>query len=130
MAKKIGGPHPFGELLGLRIDSAADGVCQAHIEVSEEIFNPHRVVHGGALFALADTSMGAALYTLMEDQETCATIEMKMNFIKAVRGGRLECETKVVRRGRTTAVLESKITSGGELAAIALATYAIFLLPS
>lgn len=130
MAKKIGGHHPFGDLLGLRIDSAADGICHAHLEVSGEIFNPHRVVHGGALFALADTSMGAALYTLMNDQESCATIEMKMNFIKAVREGRVECETEVVRRGRATAVLESKITANGELAAIALGTYAIFPLPS
>ena len=126
MAKQVGAHHPFGNLLGLRIDSAADGRCRAHLEASENLFNPHRVVHGGALFALADTSMGAALYTLMDDQESCATIEMKMNFIKAVREGRLECETTVVRRGRATAVLESKITANGELVAIALGTYAIF----
>ncbi|MCH8074430.1 MAG: hypothetical protein IIC64_01285 [SAR324 cluster bacterium] len=35
-------------------------------------------------------------------------------------------ETTAVRRGRATAVLESKITANGELAAIALGTYAIF----
>lgn len=93
MAKQVGEHHPFGNLLGLEIDSAANGQCRAHLEVRGELFNPHQVVHGGALFALADTSMGAALYTLMDDQESCATIEMKMNFIKAVRGGRLECET-------------------------------------
>ncbi|MCH8074431.1 MAG: PaaI family thioesterase [SAR324 cluster bacterium] len=96
MAKQVGGHHPFGNLLGLRIDSAADGRCRAHLEAGENLFNPHRVVHGGALFALADTSMGAALYTLMDDRESCATIEMKMNFIKAVREGRLECDTTEV----------------------------------
>lgn len=126
MAKKVGGQHPFGDLLGLRIESAADGGCRAHLEISETLFNPHQVVHGGVLFALADTSMGAALYSVMDDQESCATIEVKMNFIKAVREGRLDCETTVLRRGRSTAVLESKITANGELAAIALGTYAIF----
>lgn len=126
MAKKVGGHHPFGDLLGLRIESAADGGCRAHLEISENLFNPHQAVHGGVLFALADTSMGAALYSVMDDQESCATIEVKMNFIKAVREGRLDCETTVLRRGRSTAVLESKITANGELAAIALGTYAIF----
>lgn len=126
MAKQIGEHHPFGNLLGLRIDSAADGRCRAHLEILGDLLNPHQVVHGGVLFALADTSMGAALYTLMDDQESCATIEMKMNFFKTVREGRLECETTVVRRGQGNAVLESKINIGGELAAIALGTYAIF----
>lgn len=130
MARPTGGNHPFAELLGLRIDAVGDGRCRAHLEVREELFNPHHVAHGGVLFSLADTSMGAALYHELDAGESCATIEMKMNFIKPVRKGRLECDTTLVRRGRTTAVLESRITVDGDLVAIALSTYAIFTLPT
>ncbi len=125
MARHLDGHHPFGELIGLRIVEAGQGRCRSELDATARLHNPHRVVHGGVLFSLADTSMGAALYTVMEPAETCSTIEMKMNFIKAVPEGLLECDTVVVRRGRTTAVIESRITCGGELAAVALATYAI-----
>ncbi|HKI98563.1 MAG TPA: PaaI family thioesterase [bacterium] len=122
--------NAFGVLLGLRIDRTEAGVCEAHLETRPEHFNPHGVMHGGVLFSLADTSMGAALYPLLRSQESCATIEVKMNFLKPVTEGKLRCETVVLRRGKTTAVLESKLHSGESLVGIALGTYAIFPRPA
>jgi uncharacterized protein (TIGR00369 family) len=118
--------NPFGRLIGLRIDSINAGVCHAHLEATPEHFNPNGVMHGGALFSLADTGMGAALFSVMEPQELCATIEIKMNFLRPVSEGRLDCVTSVLRRGRTTAVLESRVQLGESLVAVALGTYAIF----
>jgi acyl-CoA thioesterase len=99
------------------------------VETREDHANPHGVMHGGVLFSLADTSMGAALYTLLEADETCTTIEVKMNFLRPVTQGRLACETHVLRRGRSTAVLESRLLSGESLVAVALGTYAILPKP-
>ncbi len=121
--------HAFGQLLGLRMDQAAAGVCHAHLEAREDHFNPHGVMHGGVLFSLADTSMGMALYTVLAPGETCATIEVKMNFLRPVAAGRVSCVTRVLRRGRTTAVLESTLHCGDEPVAVALGTYAILPLP-
>ncbi len=117
--------NPFGKLIGMRIDHAADGFCRSHLLVDAQHHNPHAVLHGGVLFTLADSSMGAALYTLLQPGETCTTVEMKINFMKSVRDGDVRCETTVLRRGRTTAVLESRMLADGELIAVALATYAI-----
>lgn len=125
MARSKSHDHPFGDLIGLVIDEAAAGRCRCHLEVRRHHHNPHRVVHGGVLCALADTSMGAALYTMLDEGQTCATIELKINFLQPARAGRLACETELVRRGRSTAVLEARITQEGELVAIALSTYAI-----
>jgi uncharacterized protein (TIGR00369 family) len=121
--------HAFGRLLGLRVDRAEAGVSEAHVETRAEHFNPHGVMHGGVLFSLADTGMGAALYTRLEPGESCATIEIKMNFLKPVTEGRLRSVTEVLRRGRSTAVLESRLLCGESLVAIALGTYAIFPRP-
>ena len=98
----------------------------AHIEINESLFNPHRVVHGGVLFSLADTCMGVALHSMLDKGESCATIELKMNFLKPVTQGLLHCDTRVVRKGRTTSVLESRIENGGSLVAMALGTYTVF----
>ncbi len=128
MPKKAGSYHPFGKVLGLEVDEAEQGRCLAHIAVNESLFNPHRVVHGGVLFSLADTCMGVALHTLLDEGESCATIELKMNFLKPVTDGLLQCDTRVVRKGRTTSVLESKVENGGSLVAMALGTYTVFRL--
>lgn len=123
------GKHAFGKLLGMRMDSTAEGVCRMHLEAREEHYNPHGVMHGGVMFSLADTSMGAALYPLLDEGETCATVEMKINFLKPVTRGQVSCETTVLRRGKTTAVMESHLRVNGDLVGVALGTYAIFPMP-
>jgi acyl-CoA thioesterase len=114
----------------MKIAHCAEGVCRAHLEAREEHTNPNGVMHGGVLFSLADTAMGAALFSLLPATEICATIEIKMNFLKPVTEGLLTCEARVLRRGRTTAVLEARLENGGGAVAVALGTFAIFPRPA
>lgn len=116
----------FQKVLGLDIYEREDGRARARLAVAEDHMNPHGVVHGAVLYAMADTSMGAAVYTRLEPGESCATIELKMVYIAAVRGGSLECETRLVNKGRRVAVLESEVFNGERLVAKALGTFAIF----
>lgn len=123
--KPLSPPNPFADVIGLRITEAAEGRCRSELKVGPETFNPHGVVHGGVIFAMADNSMGGALYTLLAEGEFCSTIEIKINFLRPVSEGELICETKVIHKGRSTAVLESRVENGGKLAAVAQGTYAI-----
>ncbi len=79
---------------------------------------------------MADTGMGAAVYPGLEKNELCATIEIKINYIRAVNTGILTCDSKVLHKGKKTAVIESKIFNkideSENLVAIALGTYSIF----
>ena len=118
--------HPFATTLGLKSMESAEGASRAELRITENLLNPQRVAHGAVAFALADTTMGGALYTTLKTGEICSTIEIKINYFRPVREGEvLVRETQLVHRGRTTAVLESKITAGDKLAAKALGTYAI-----
>ena len=118
--------HPFAELIDLRIDERADGHSRLSLVVAPAHLNPHRVVHGAVLFALADTGMGAALYPSLAEGELCATIEIKMNYFKPVSAGTIRCVTRVVNRGRSVANLESQLYVGETLVAQANGNYAIF----
>ena len=118
--------HPFAELIDLRIDERADGHSRLSLVVAPAHLNPHRVVHGAVLFALADTGMGAALYPSLAEGELCATIEIKMNYFKPVSAGTIRCVTRVVNRGRSVANLESQLHVGETLVAQANGNYAIF----
>ncbi|GIW13734.1 MAG: hypothetical protein KatS3mg062_1173 [Tepidiforma sp.] len=126
MAKESQPPMGFQLLIGLEMTERGDGMSRCRLEVAERHLNPHGVVHGGVLYSMADTGMGAAVYSTLDPSESCATIELKMVYLAPVRGGSLECVTRMVQRGRRVAVLESEVRNGDRLAAKALGTFAIF----
>lgn len=118
--------HPFADLIALRTEEQGHGHSRLSLDVAPEHLNPHRVVHGAVLYALADTGMGAALYPTLADGEICATIEIKINYFKPVSAGRVDCVTQLVNRGRSVANLESRLSVGDTLVALANGNYAIF----
>jgi acyl-CoA thioesterase len=69
---KSKGFNPFGELIGLNFTKSEEGYTQSVIEVKEQLFNPHGVLHGGIIYSMADTGMGGALYPLLAKNELCA----------------------------------------------------------
>lgn len=118
--------HPFADLIGLRFEPSAPGESLCVIDATDTLMNPHRVVHGGVLYSMADTGMGAALYPSLSDGELCATIEIKIAYFKPVASGRITCHTRITHRGRRTAHLESELRCGDTPVAKASGSYAIF----
>ncbi len=124
--QKTEGFDPFGDLIGLALTRCENGWSQCLLEVNEKLLNPHKTLHGGVAYSMADTGMGAALYTCMDEDELCATIETKIVYFKAVTSGTLICDTKLIHRSKRIATLESEIKHGGQLIAKALGTFSIF----
>lgn len=116
----------FAELLGLRHVSRSAGTSRYEVDAGEEHFNPNGVVHGGLAFTLADTGTGSALWTLLERDEGCATIEMKISYLKPAKSGHLVCDSRVLHREGNIATIESEVRSGEDVIARAVAVYAIF----
>src|SRR5262245_18138842 len=117
---------PFCDLIGLHFSKCENGFSQCSLEVNEKLLNSNKVVHGGVIYSMADTGMGAALYTSLNEDEICATVELKINYLKPVREGILTCDTEVIQRGKSIAVFESEIRNGDLLIAKALGTFSIF----
>ena len=124
------GFHPFGELIGLQFSQCEDGFSRCNLQIVDNLLNPHQVVHGAVVYAMSDTGMGGALYSSLQPDELCATVEIKINYFKAVASGTLICDTRVVHRGKRTAAMESEIKCGDQLIAKALGTYSIFTVSS
>jgi len=117
--------NPFGALIGLNFSECSKGYSRCSLEVAEKLLNPHKVLHGGVVYSLADTGMGAALYTDLDDDELCATVEIKIAYFAAVTSGTLTCETKVIHRSKRIAALESEIRNDGRLTAKAMGTFSV-----
>ena len=118
--------HPFADLVEFAVDAQAAGRSTLSLRVAAKHMNPHHVVHGAVLYAMADTGMGAALYPTLSAGEICATIEIKINYFKPVAEGRVVCETELLNRGKSVANLESRLFVGETLVAQANGNYAIF----
>jgi len=118
--------HPFAELIGLEFQELRAGYSRCALMLSEKHRNPHQVVHGAVLYAMADTGMGAALYPTLAEGEICATIEVKINYFKPIASGLVTCVTELINRGKAVANLESRIYAGDTLIAQANGNYSIF----
>ncbi len=122
----------FGQLLGMIIESAEPGRGRVRIAVDERLMHPQGIVHGGAIFSLADTAMAMALLAAYPPGTRAGTIEAKINYLRAVRSGTLVAEAVVIHQGRTTAVLEATVTNVFEdgreerLVAKILSTFYVF----
>jgi len=115
----------FARLIGLSFTAKEDGSSQCVLMVNDNLFNPNGVLHGGVAYSMADTGMGGALHSILAADETCATIEINIVYLKAVTAGALVCNTKLLRKGRNIGVLESDVENEGQLVAKALGTFSI-----
>lgn len=118
--------HPFAELVEFTIDQQTAGKSSLSLRVAPKHMNPHGVVHGAVLYALADTGMGAALYPTLAPGEICATIEIKISYLRPVAQGVVVCETEILNRGKSVANLDARIFVAGVVVAQANGNYAIF----
>lgn len=118
---------PFAELIDLVVEEQRSGYSRLGIAVTERHLNPHAVVHGAVVYALADTGMGAALYPTLAPGQICATIELKINYFRPVTSGWLSCVTELLNRGKNVANLDSRVYVGDVLVASANGNFAIFV---
>ena len=126
-SSSAGGPNlPFARHVGLRMEEPREGTGRCVLSIDEHHHNSAGIVHGGVLFTLADTAMGAALYSTLAPGEGCATIEMKINYFKPVVAGTVVCTAGIVNKGRTIASLEASVHVDEVLVAKANGTFSIF----
>jgi acyl-CoA thioesterase len=117
---------PFADLLGIRRTAMQDGRARFEMTVGPQHLNPHRVVHGGALYSLVDYAMGGALTSRLAPGERCATLEIKINYLAAVSEGRVGAEAWVVARTARVAVLEARVQAAADrLVALAIGSFYI-----
>lgn len=82
-------------------------------------------LHGGAIFSLVDITMGLACSSSHGFDQQSATIECKINYIRAVEDGDVLCTSRVIHAGRRTLVVEADVYQDERLVAKAQGTFAV-----
>jgi uncharacterized protein (TIGR00369 family) len=118
----------FWSYLGIEVEAAGEGWVRLRVPMRDELRNAAGApVHGGVLATLVDAAIGGALGTYGTaaaggvDQ---ATLDLNVSFVGAARGDIIVAEGRILRRGRTIAFGETRVTDAtGTLVAIGRATY-------
>lgn len=114
----------FSALMGFQVEKLYEGGAVLGVVMEEHHRQIHNVMHGGVIAALADTAAAIAAYTVVPQGSEVVTVELKINYLLPVGGGKVTAEARVLRAGRNFVVVECDITNHeGALAAKALMTF-------
>ena len=116
---------PIGRLLGMRLESAADGRAMVRLPFREDLAQGLGVLHGGVLSLVGDTACWFAAASTRDDA-LLTSVELKINFLKPARQTDLVAEAEVVRMGRRIATTRFEVRDqDGDLLAVGLSTLVV-----
>jgi uncharacterized protein (TIGR00369 family) len=116
-------PPPVARLIAFVLKAIEPGRAVFELAAGERHHNPLGTLHGGIYCDLADAAMGMAYAATLGEGESFTTVELKINFLRAVRRATLTAEAKVVRAGATLGYVECEVKDErGRLVAKAAST--------
>ena len=125
-------PPPIAGLMQLDLVEVEPGRAVFSCAPDESAYNPIGAVHGGLVCTLLDSVLGCALHSTLPQGRGYTSVEIKVNYLKAVRAssGVLTAVGTVVRAGSRVAFTEGTVTdASGALVATASSTLLVFDLP-
>jgi len=96
---KQGEASPFYKLLNMRIEEVRQNYARLSIKVEKKHIQLLETVYGGVIASLADSAAAWAIFGCNNLTTTPVTIEMKINFLKPVKSGKIVAEARNIHTG-------------------------------
>ena len=115
--------------IGARVVEAREGhlVLEGNFTQEAHSFPTSRgpIVHGGAIATIADEALATVAFTLAEEGQSTVTADLKIDFLRPAKPGRLIATADVRHRTKRLAFCEANVRQdGGEIVAEARAVIA------
>ncbi|HPP77988.1 MAG TPA: PaaI family thioesterase [Methanospirillum sp.] len=102
--------NPFFCLMGIVPVTYGDGKARLSMTVRDDMKNGEGWLQGGIYTALGDEAIALAIYTLLNEGETIATITCTTHYIRGIQEGMINADGEVVKKGRQMIYAEATIT--------------------
>ena len=117
---------PFTAVLGAEATKAEPDEVRAHLGWDPARCTAGGLMHGGVLMALADSVGAWCAFLHLPEGANTTTVESKTNFLRGVRGGKVEAIARPLHAGRTIIVIDTELRDdGGKLVARVTQTQAV-----
>ena len=100
---------PFMQTLGARLLKADAGECDIEVVLNAAMTQHNGFAHAGVQASIADHACGVATASLIAPSQTPLSIEFKINLLRPAAGDKLLAKAKVLRCGKTIAVVECDV---------------------
>ncbi len=99
------------ETLHIEVIDYGDDFLVARMPVNTRVYQPDGVLHGGATAALAESVGSFASHIFIDTEQFFVRgIEITANHLKSVKEGFVYAKATFVHKGRTTQLLDIKVT--------------------
>ncbi len=117
---------PFTAVLGAEATKAEPDEVRAHLGWDPARCTAGGLMHGGVLMALADSVGAWCAFLHLPEGANTTTVESKTNFLRGVRGGKVEAIARPLHAGRTIVVIDTELRDDeGKLVARVTQTQAV-----
>jgi uncharacterized protein (TIGR00369 family) len=108
------------ETLGIEMIDYGEDFLVAKMPVSSKVHQPDGVLHGGATAALAESVGSFASHVFLDSENLMIRgLEITANHLKSVRDGFVFAKATFIHKGRTTQLLDIRVTNeAGELVSL------------
>ena len=116
---------PFNNLVGITLEDFQEGAVVYSLKISPSHLNVNSGVHGGALFSLLDSVMGATIRSAVHNP--IVTVNMNIHYFSPVpEGDTLTGTAAILQQGRSIITAEGLIkASNGTILTKAIGTFKI-----
>ncbi|MBO0679222.1 PaaI family thioesterase [Mycolicibacterium sp. S2-37] len=120
---------PISQLMQFELTHAEPGTVTFVCRPDESMYNPIGAIHGGLACTLLDSAAGCALHSTLPPGKGYTSVEIKVNYLKAIRSATRELTAtgSVVKAGARVGFTEATVHDDtGALVATATSTLLIF----
>ncbi|EZQ01694.1 esterase [Candidatus Acidianus copahuensis] len=111
--------------LDFKVLEVNKGFARIEIPYKKELCRRGGVIHGGVIMTAMDITGGIATFSVNDGIDQ-VTQELKVNFLEPMYKGPFTVEGKVIRKGKTTVIVEITFKDvEGKIGAIGLGTWYI-----
>ena len=99
---------PFNRFLGMTLAELRDGFARLELPFRPDFIGDSRrpALHGGVISALIDTAGGAATFSKITMEDTCSTIDLRVDYLLPGSAEVLCAEATVIRIGNRVSAVD------------------------
>ena len=107
--KQIVNTSPYPRHMSMALHHIEPDKADITLALGPPHMQPFGIVHGGVLATLIDTATFWAAFLRLPEDAGLVNVDLKLNYLQAVTGGRLIAKGICLRAGRTVSYAEAKV---------------------